>query len=173
MGLWTTCRSRYAGAETGIDMAIDPASDVEAPATGQLIASEDVRAAARALDVRHRAAVRAVTEDLLRLADAGPNGDPQRPGDVAAAWLMEFTRPNTRQAYAADLAAFFVWCARRPVDVWAVRRYHLADYLSQHKPDATAYAPKTLERRLAAISGFYLYATLASSSVTHAGTASR
>lgn len=86
----------------------------------------------------HRAAVRAVTEDLLRLADAGPTGDPQRPGDVAAAWLMEFARPNTRQAYAADLAAFFVWCASRPVDVWAVRRYHLADYLSHHKPDGRA-----------------------------------
>ncbi|MEJ7786402.1 MAG: tyrosine-type recombinase/integrase [Solirubrobacteraceae bacterium] len=138
-------------------MATNPASDVNAP-TGQLVASEELRAAARALDVQQRAAVRAVTEDLLRLADAGPTGDPQRPGDVAAAWLMEFTRPNTRQAYAADLAAFFVWCTRRPVDIWAVRRYHLADYLSQHKPDGTAFAPKTLERRLAAISGFYLYA---------------
>ena len=30
---------------------------------------------------------------------------------------MEFTRPNTRQAYAADLAAFFVWCSHRPVDI--------------------------------------------------------
>lgn len=119
-------------------MAIDPAPDVDAPTTGQLVAPDDDRAAARARDVQHRAAVRAVTEDLLRLADAGPTGDPQRPGDVAAAWLMEFARPNTRQAYAADLAAFFVWCASRPVDVGAVRRYHLADYLSHHKPDGTA-----------------------------------
>ncbi|MGI8594206.1 MAG: tyrosine-type recombinase/integrase [Solirubrobacteraceae bacterium] len=71
---------------------------------------------------------------------------------------MEFTRPNTRQAYAADLAAFLVWCARQPVDVWKVRRYHLAEYLAQHKPNGTAFAPKTLERRLAAICGFYLYA---------------
>ncbi len=156
-------------------MAIDPASDVDAPTVGQLVAPE-VRAAACELDVQHRAAVRAVTDDLLRLADAGPYGDPQRPGDVAAAWLMEFARPNTRQAYAADLAAFFVWCTRRPVDVWEVRRYHLADYLAQHKPDGTAFAPKTLERRLAAISGFYLYALRlisGSSTVTRAGTGSR
>lgn len=139
-------------------MTVDPAPDVSAAIGGQLVASDELRAAAHALDAQHRAAVRAVTNDLLRLADAGPTGEPQRPGDVAAAWLMEFTRPNTRQAYAADLAAFFVWCTQRAVDPWNVRRYHLADYLARHKPDGTAFAPKTLERRLAAISGFYLYA---------------
>ncbi|MCA1680763.1 MAG: tyrosine-type recombinase/integrase [Actinobacteria bacterium] len=82
----------------------------------------------------------------------------RRPGNVAAAWLMEFSRSNTRQAYATDLAAFFVWCAQRPVDVWAVRRHHLAEYLAQPKPDGDAFAPKTLERRLAAICGLYTYA---------------
>jgi site-specific recombinase XerD len=100
----------------------------------------------------------AVSEDLLRLADAGSRSDPRRPGDVAAAWLMEFSRPNTRQAYATDLAAFFVWCAQCPVDVWELRRYHLAEYLAQPKPDGRAFAPKTLERRLAAICGLYTYA---------------
>ena len=136
----------------------DQTNDICEPSAGLLVPTDELRAAGQVLATQRRAAVRAVSDDLLRLADAGPAGDPQRPGDVAAAWLMEFTRPNTRQAYAADLAAFFVWCASRPVDAWAVRRYHLADYLSHHKPDGTAFAPKTLERRLAAISGFYTYA---------------
>jgi len=67
--------------------------------------------------------------------------EPQRPGDVAAAWLMEFTSANTRQAYATDLAAFFVWCAQRPVDVWAVRRYHFAEYLARAKPRTSRHCP--------------------------------
>jgi hypothetical protein len=90
---------------------------------GGLVVSGELPAAARALLARRRAAVRAVSEDLLRLADAGPSS-----------------------------------CAHCPVDVWAVRRYHLAEYLAQPRPDGRAFAPKTLERRLAAICGLYTYA---------------
>ena len=41
---------------------------------------------------------------------------------------------------------------------WAVRRYHLSEYLAEGKPDGRPFAPKTLERRLAAICGLYTYA---------------
>ena len=127
-------------------------------AARELVAPDEPAAETRAELQRRRAAARAVADDLLALAAAGPSGDPQRPGDVAAAWLMEFKSANTRQAYAADLAAFFVWCTQRPVDVWALRRYHLAEYLAQPKADGRPFAPKTLERRLAAICGLYTYA---------------
>jgi hypothetical protein len=139
-------------------MTIAPAAARDDTPGAELVAPDDPPATTRADLARRRAAIRAVSEDLLRLADAGPAGDPRRPGDVAAAWLMEFTSPNTRQAYATDLAAFFVWCAQRPVDVWAARRHHLAEYLAQPRPDGRPFAPKTLERRLAAICGLYTYA---------------
>ena len=140
-------------------MTIAPApTTAHDDAGGELVVPDEPPATTRADLARRRAAVRAVSDDLLRLADVGPSGDPQRPGDVAAAWLMEFSRPNTRQAYAADLAAFFVWCAEKAVDVWAVQRYHLAEYLAEVKPDGRPFAPKTLERRLAAICGLYTYA---------------
>lgn len=105
-----------------------------------------------------RAATRRVADDLLRLAAAGVRDDLQHPGEVAAAWLLEYPSRNTRQAYARDLAAFFVYCAQRPIHVFEVKRSNLAQYLAQPKPDGAAFAPKTQERRLAAISGFYTYA---------------
>jgi len=143
-----SCKGAHAEPENVSDTAVLVALDTATATRGPL----------GVLEARDRAAIRAVTDDLLRLAEAGPGEDPRRPGDVAAAWLIEFQRPNTRQAYAADLAAFFVWCARRPIDVWDVKRFHLAEYLAQRKPDGTPFAPKTLERRLSAIAGLYTYA---------------
>ncbi|MEA2189442.1 MAG: hypothetical protein QOK16_4453 [Solirubrobacteraceae bacterium] len=106
------------GAETRLrdEIRAAPAAAHENTVGGELIGLDEPPAA-RALLARRRAAVRVVSEDLLRLADAGTSGAPRRPGDVAAAGLMELSHPNTREAYAAGLAAFFVWCAQRPINV--------------------------------------------------------
>jgi integrase len=128
------------------------------PSSARSLALVDDGEPAQVLQLRRREAARAIADEILELAAAGDLSDPQRSGAVAAAWLVEFDRPNTRQAYASDLAAFFVWCAEQPVDIWAVRRPHLAAYLAHPKPDGKPYAPKTRERRYATICGFYNYA---------------
>lgn len=102
--------------------------------------------------------IRSIAAELLRRAETAAVGAPRHPGEVAAAWLLEHTAANTRAAYATDLARFMVWCARRPVSVFEVRRDHLAAYLAEPKPDGAPFAPTTQERRLAAISGMYAYA---------------
>lgn len=105
-----------------------------------------------------QAEVREVRDELLRLSESAAAKDPRFPGEVAAAWLLEYRSSNTRAAYAGDLARFFVWCSRQRVHVFEVRRDHLAAYLADPAPGGQRYAPKTVERRLAAISGFYSYA---------------
>lgn len=111
----------------------------------------------RVLVVR-RAASRQLTAELLTLAESHEPVELKHPGQVAAAWLTEYPSRNTRQAYARDLAGFFVWCADRPVHVFDVTRQDLAAFLATTKPDGKPFAPKTQERRLATLSGFYNYA---------------
>lgn len=105
-----------------------------------------------------RAAARQLTAELLTLAASLESVELKHPGQVAAAWLTEFSSINTRQAYARDLAGFFVWCADRPVHVFDVARADLAAFLATAKPDGSPFAPKTQERRLATLTGFYNYA---------------
>ena len=104
------------------------------------------------------AEVRAVRDELLHRARAAPATAPLLPGEVAGAWLIEYRSVNTRAAYAADIARFLVWCSARSIDVLALRRDQLAAYLDEPRPDGRPFAPKTLERRLSAIAGFYDYA---------------
>jgi site-specific recombinase XerD len=98
--------------------------------------------------------VRAVKLEMLRRAEEGVHDEPQLPGQLASAWLLEFPSANTRSAYAGDLARFFIWCSAHQVHVFDVRRHHLASYLAEAKPSGEPYAPKTQERRLAALSGY-------------------
>jgi site-specific recombinase XerD len=91
---------------------------------------------------------------MLRRAEEGVHDEPQLPGQLASAWLLEFPSANTRSAYAGDLARFFIWCSAHQVHVFDVRRHHLASYLAEAKPSGEPYAPKTQERRLAALSGY-------------------
>jgi len=51
--------------------------------------------------------------------------------------------------------------------VFEAQRHHLASYLAEPQPTGEQFAFKTLEQRLAAISGFYAYALeVGSSTVT-------
>lgn len=102
--------------------------------------------------------VRQVQAEILARAQEPVRNEPRHPGELAAAWLLEYRSPNTRAAYAGDLARFFVWCSVHQVHVFEVRRHHLAAYLDEPKPDGKPFAPKTLERRLAAISSYYAHA---------------
>lgn len=102
--------------------------------------------------------VRQVAAEILARAQEPIRDEPRHPGELAAAWLLEYRSPNTRAAYAGDLARFFVWCSVHQVHVFDVRRHHLAAYLDEPKPDGKPFAPKTLERRLAAISSYYAHA---------------
>lgn len=105
-----------------------------------------------------QAEIREVKAELLRRAGESVLETPRHPGEVAAAWLVEYRSDHTRAAYASDLARFFIWCQVKTVNIYAARRHHLSSYLAEPRPDGAPFAPKTLERRLAAISGFYSYA---------------
>lgn len=102
--------------------------------------------------------VRQVQAEILARAEQPIREEPRHPGELAAAWLLEYRSPNTRAAYASDLARFFVWCSVHAVHVFEVRRHHLAAYLDEPRSDGRPFAPKTLERRLAAISSYYAHA---------------
>ena len=60
---------------------------------------------------------------------------------------------NTRTAYAADLAAWFAWCAEHQVDVLEVRRAHIELHAAQMTD--RGLRPATVNRRLTTIATFY------------------
>jgi hypothetical protein len=71
----------------GCEMTMAPTAGRDETPGAELVATDSPPATTRVDLARRRAAVRAVSDDLLRPATAGPSGDPQRSGDVAAAWL--------------------------------------------------------------------------------------
>lgn len=74
--------------------------------------------------------------------------------DLAAAWVMSYSSPNTRRAYAREFDRWAAFCQKHGVHPISARR-----------PIGDAYAhslkgaPSTRGRALAAISAFYLYCT--------------
>lgn len=71
---------------------------------------------------------------------------------------LETAPISPRSAYAGDLARFFICCSMHQLHVFEAQRHHLASYLAEPQPTGEQFAFKTLEQRLAAISGFYAYA---------------
>jgi site-specific recombinase XerD len=80
-----------------------------------------------------------------------------------AAWLWSFRESaHTRAAYRRDVADFAAWCARRELDLLAVRRPEIDAYAAALANTANPRtgkppAPATVARRLAALSSWYGY----------------
>jgi site-specific recombinase XerD len=82
-------------------------------------------------------------------------------GDVhlAAAGFLARYSGKTRIAYALDLKTYFVWCAARGAEVFAMTRPHLELYVRWMEEDR-GYAPATTARRLSTVVGFYRFAVI-------------
>jgi integrase/recombinase XerD len=72
-------------------------------------------------------------------------------------WLSAYTSPNTRDAYRRDVRRWFTWCDAYGVPVEAARRGDVDAYRAELEDGDPPPAPRSLARRLAAISSFYGY----------------
>lgn len=82
-----------------------------------------------------------------------------RLGRLAAGWLLGYSSPHTRRAYARDLTGWAHWCAGLHVDPLHADRVHV-DAWARHLTEGQALAPATVSRRLAAVSAFYRWCVL-------------
>jgi integrase/recombinase XerD len=89
-----------------------------------------------------------------------PGQDPMAPHLLAAAaFLMQYTNRNTREAYALDLRQYFAWCHSNGLDPMQVRRFHIqayAIYLTEQRGNG----PATVSRNIGTIGGYYIDAVL-------------
>jgi integrase/recombinase XerD len=74
---------------------------------------------------------------------------------LVAAWLLAYSSPATRRAYAADMIAWLGFCDEHGTGPLEARRVHV-DAWAQAMQAAGA-APRTVARRLAAVSSWYQY----------------
>jgi integrase/recombinase XerD len=74
---------------------------------------------------------------------------------LVAAWLLGYSSKNTRRSYAGDVRAWFTFCADHGVEPLEARRAHI-DAWARFMENAGA-PPRTVARRLAAVSSFYGY----------------
>ncbi len=76
-------------------------------------------------------------------------------GRLVAAWLLGFSNPRTREAYANDLRDFTAWAWNLDLDPLGLARPHLDAYARQL--EALGRAPATVARRLSALASFYSF----------------
>src|SRR3954447_97214 len=123
--------------------------------------------------VSHPAAsVRAVT-DLVPAPTTGPLApadrapvQPQRLSaldDLVRGFLLSKRSPQTRDAYAADLASWLTFCAGLDLDPLTAGIHHADAYLrllaeSGDPRSGRRLAPASIARRTSALHGFYRYA---------------
>lgn len=81
------------------------------------------------------------------------------PGLAAAVeiWLRAYDSPNTRTAYRSDIRGWLDWCGLYGIDPTDARRGDVDAYRSEMQDAEPAPAVRTVQRRLAALSSFYLY----------------
>jgi site-specific recombinase XerC len=82
---------------------------------------------------------------------------------LAAVFVLGRRTESTRRAYARDIRAFYIWCARVGLYPLKVHRAHVDAYLRQleQAPQPTTgrpAAPASVARRLSTLSGLYRYA---------------
>jgi site-specific recombinase XerD len=81
---------------------------------------------------------------------------PQLAGELAAAFLRRYdNRRPTQEAYARDLADWFVWLAGAGIEPLEVTLATVESYIREPLLDGKALSPATLARRLACLSHFY------------------
>lgn len=78
----------------------------------------------------------------------------------AAGFLLNYTRASTRAEYGYDLKQFFGWCAEMGLtDPLTAKRMHLQAY-ARWLQDVRGYAPKTIQRRVGTVCGYFDHAVL-------------
>ena len=78
-------------------------------------------------------------------------GDPVRA--LVAAWLLGFGSVHTRRSYAGDVAGWLAFCDEHGLDPLTARRPHIDVWA--RSLEAAGQAPRTVARRLAAVSSWY------------------
>jgi integrase/recombinase XerD len=86
---------------------------------------------------------------------------------MIAAWLLGFTSPHTRRAYATDLDRWLDFCRNYDIDPLAARRAHVDAWARTLQ--AAGLQSRTVARRLAAVSSWYTFA-VAETAVAHSPT---
>jgi integrase/recombinase XerD len=80
---------------------------------------------------------------------------------LAAAFLVECRRPQTRRAYFNDVRAWYAWCSERELHPLGARRHDVALWARQlaERPGRSGkvQAPASIARRLSCLSSFYGY----------------
>jgi integrase/recombinase XerD len=80
----------------------------------------------------------------------------ESPVQLAAAFLRRYdNRKATQEAYALDLAGWFVWLARADVDPFDATLATVEAYIREPLPNGKPAAPSTTARRMACMSNFY------------------
>lgn len=75
---------------------------------------------------------------------------------IVERWIAAQTSDRTREGYAREARIFTAWCDARGLDPRAARRHDVEAYRND-RTDA-GDAPRTLARRLSALSSLYVYA---------------
>jgi len=104
-----------------------------------------------------RRARRELAAELLAYASVGElvlDRALSTPGEVIVAFLRGCTAETTRDAYARDLAHWFVWLDRQSVLPFRATRTALDTY----RRSLEGAQASSVRRRLACLSGFYEYA---------------
>lgn len=106
---------------------------------------------------------RAVAKTLLAMARGGKRLDrSRRPQETAAAFLRRFEgRRLTQEAYALDLADWFVWLGGARIHPFEVTFATVESYAREPLADGRTPSPSTTARRLACLAHFYRRAMFA------------
>ena len=120
---------------------------------------------ARELDVLRPAAAPALPAAAVERLPRGELGIPELDDDpfwrLAAAFLVDCRREQTRRAYFNDLRAWYAWCTDRELHPLEARRHDIALWARQlaERPQRSGKveAPASIARRLSCLSSFYGY----------------
>lgn len=106
---------------------------------------------------------RAIAKTLLAMARGGRRLDrSRRPQETAAAFLRRFEgRRLTQEAYALDLADWFVWLGGARIHPFEVTFATVESYAREPLEDGRTASPSTTARRLACLAHFYRRAMFA------------
>ncbi|GAA0424689.1 tyrosine recombinase XerC [Acrocarpospora corrugata] len=100
-----------------------------------------------------------VPERIIEGTVAGLGDLPPLLDRLKKAWLVSFTSPHTRAAYGTDLDQWFAFCADHELNPLQAVRVHGDAFARWLDAGPAPTAPRTLARKLSAISSWYGYAT--------------
>lgn len=100
-----------------------------------------------------------VPEPVAAAGVALPGDLPPLLDRLKKAWLVSFTSPHTRAAYGADLDQWLAFCAAAGLNPLGAARVHGDAFARWLDAGPAPLAPRTLARKLSAISSWYGYAT--------------